>query len=268
MVLLFYGTGKWTGSGFSRPVIILPSWWPTNFLLWNCFFPFRATWWDWKPWLRPPTEGLKRHASRSPRTRTGTASFPFQTQGPHHTSLLRASVALLMHSLLLKFSSNQCCCCLRAQSCLTLCDPMDCSLPGSSPWDSSGKNTGVGCHAPPSPTRGSSRPGDQIHVSYVSCIGRWVLYQLSQLYQWPQCKPQEPIPVCSSQNSGQKLALAQILIYIGVGNGNPLQYCCLKNPMDRGTWWTTVHSVEKSQTRLIDWARIDIYYLSEKLWTC
>ena len=131
---------------------------------------------------------------------------------------------------------------------------MDCSLPGSSPWDSSGKNTGVGCHAPPSPTRGSSRPGDQIHVSYVSCIGRWVLYQLSQLYQWPQCKPQEPIPVCSSQNSGQKLALAQILIYIGVGNGNPLQYCCLKNPMDRGTWWTTVHSVEKSQTRLTEHA--------------
>ena len=35
-----------------------------------------------------------------------------------------------------------------AQSCLTLCDPMDCSLPGSSvDGDSPGKNTGVGCHA-------------------------------------------------------------------------------------------------------------------------
>ena len=34
------------------------------------------------------------------------------------------------------------------QSCPTLCDPMDCSLPGSSAqWDSPGKNTGVGCHA-------------------------------------------------------------------------------------------------------------------------
>ena len=33
------------------------------------------------------------------------------------------------------------------QSCLTLCDPMDYSLPGSSyPWDFPGKNTGVGCH--------------------------------------------------------------------------------------------------------------------------
>ena len=37
--------------------------------------------------------------------------------------------------------------CSVAQSCLTLRDPVDCSLPGSSPWDSSGKNTGVGIHA-------------------------------------------------------------------------------------------------------------------------
>ena len=27
----------------------------------------------------------------------------------------------------------------------------------------------------------------------------------------------------------------------GEGNGNPLQYSCLENPMDRGAWWTTVH---------------------------
>ena len=38
-------------------------------------------------------------------------------------------------------------CVLVAQSCPTLCDPMDCSLPGSCPWDSSGKNTGVGSHS-------------------------------------------------------------------------------------------------------------------------
>ena len=29
----------------------------------------------------------------------------------------------------------------------------------------------------------------------------------------------------------------------GGGNGNPLQYSCLENPMDRGTWWATVHRV-------------------------
>jgi len=34
----------------------------------------------------------------------------------------------------------------------------------------------------------------------------------------------------------------------GGGHGNPLQYSCLENPMDRGAWWTTVHGVAKSQT--------------------
>ena len=34
----------------------------------------------------------------------------------------------------------------------------------------------------------------------------------------------------------------------GVGNGNPLQYSCLENPMDRGVWHATVHGITKSQT--------------------
>ena len=36
------------------------------------------------------------------------------------------------------------------------------------------------------------------------------------------------------------------------GNGNPLQYSCLENPMDGGTWWATVHGVAKSGTLLSD----------------
>ena len=36
----------------------------------------------------------------------------------------------------------------------------------------------------------------------------------------------------------------------GVGNGNPPQYFCLENPMDRGAWWATVCGVAKSRTRL------------------
>ena len=36
----------------------------------------------------------------------------------------------------------------------------------------------------------------------------------------------------------------------GEGNGTPLQYCCLENPMDGGAWWAAVHGVAKSQTRL------------------
>ena len=34
----------------------------------------------------------------------------------------------------------------------------------------------------------------------------------------------------------------------GEGNGNPLQYSRLENPLDRGAWWATVHGVTKSQT--------------------
>ena len=34
----------------------------------------------------------------------------------------------------------------------------------------------------------------------------------------------------------------------GVGNGNPLQYSCLENSMDRGVWWAIVHEVAKSGT--------------------
>ena len=34
----------------------------------------------------------------------------------------------------------------------------------------------------------------------------------------------------------------------GEGNGNPLQYSCLGNPMNRAAWWATVHGVAKSQT--------------------
>ena len=38
----------------------------------------------------------------------------------------------------------------------------------------------------------------------------------------------------------------------GEGNGTPLQYSCLENPMDRGAWYAAVHGVAKSRTRLSD----------------
>ena len=37
---------------------------------------------------------------------------------------------------------------------------------------------------------------------------------------------------------------------IGEGNGNPLQYSCLENPMDGGPWWAAVHGVTKRWTQL------------------
>ena len=38
----------------------------------------------------------------------------------------------------------------------------------------------------------------------------------------------------------------------GKGNGTPLQYSCLENPMDGEAWWAAVHGVAKSWTRLSD----------------
>ena len=64
--------------------------------------------------------------------------------------------------------------CTCAQSCLTLCNPMDCSPSGFSVYgDSPGKNTGVGCHFQ---SRGSSQPRNGTWVSYTSCLGRQILY--------------------------------------------------------------------------------------------
>ena len=45
----------------------------------------------------------------------------------------------------------------------------------------------------------------------------------------------------------------------GGGNGNPLQYSCLENSMDRGGWWATVQGVTKSWTRLSTYTQQHIY---------
>ena len=42
----------------------------------------------------------------------------------------------------------------------------------------------------------------------------------------------------------------------GGGNGNPLQYSHLGNPMDRGAWWATIHGATKRETGLRDWAQV------------
>ena len=50
----------------------------------------------------------------------------------------------------------------------------------------------------------------------------------------------------------------------GEGNGTPLQYSCLDNPMDGGAWWATVHGVAKSQTRLSNFNLTFLFRALEK----
>ena len=55
-----------------------------------------------------------------------------------------------------------------------------------------------------------------------------------------------------------------IMFYIGEGNGTPLQYSCLENPMDGAAWWAAVHGVAKSPTRLRDFTSTFHFHALEK----
>ena len=52
----------------------------------------------------------------------------------------------------------------------------------------------------------------------------------------------------SACNAGDPGLIPELGRSPGEGNGNPLQYFCLENSMDRGAWWATVHGVTKSWT--------------------
>ena len=56
-------------------------------------------------------------------------------------------------------------------------------------------------------------------------------------------------PTC---NAGDVASIPGLGKSAGEGNGNPLQYSCLENPMDRGVWRATVHGVARSWTQLSD----------------
>ena len=54
----------------------------------------------------------------------------------------------------------------------------------------------------------------------------------------------------SACNAGYPGLIPRLGRSLGEGNSYPFQYSCLENPMDRGSWWATVHGVTKSQTQL------------------
>ena len=149
-------------------------------------------------------------------------------------------------------------------------DSLDCMRPCGlqpdrllCPWDSPGKNTGVGCCCLLQgifPTQGSN-----LGLLY----GRQIFYHLSHQGSPFQAEGRANANVLGWNKFGDVLAQAggsdgKASAYSvgdwgsvpglgrspGEGNGNPLQYSCLENPMDRGAWQATVHGVAKSQTGL------------------
>ena len=68
-------------------------------------------------------------------------------------------------------------------------------------------------------------------------------------------------------NKKEKLHLSYLhlcILYIGEGNGTPLQYSCLENPMDGGAWKAAGHGVAKSQIRLSDFTFTFLFHALEK----
>ena len=62
----------------------------------------------------------------------------------------------------------------------------------------------------------------------------------------------------SAYNAGDPGSIPGLGRSPGEENGNPLQYSCLENPMDRGAWLATLHGVAKSRTQLSDFTMTDL----------
>ena len=68
-------------------------------------------------------------------------------------------------------------------------------------------------------------------------------------HRYRPCSSDSKESVCNAGDPGSIPGLGRSS---GEGDGHPLQYSCLENPMDRGAWRATVHGVTKSRTRLSD----------------
>ena len=62
----------------------------------------------------------------------------------------------------------------------------------------------------------------------------------------------------------QFILSVNVQLLLGEGNGTPLQYSCLENPIDGGVWWAAVHEVAKSRTRLSDFTFTFHFHALEK----
>ena len=163
------------------------------------------------------------------------------------------------------------------QLCLTLCYPMDCSPPGFSVHGILQARTleWVAISSP----RGSSQTRDQTLVTYVSCMaGRFcitsaikegspnisVLLSIFPASLAPVVGPRVPLqssgtdalwgspdgamvknPLANAREARDAGSIPGLGRSPGKGNGNPLPYSCLENPMDREAWLSTVHGVTK-----------------------
>ena len=140
-------------------------------------------------------------------------------------------------------SRNICMCAKSLQSCLTLYNSMNYSLPVSSVHGILQASILEWVAVPFS--RGSSWPRAQT-LGLLHC--RQILYHLSH----QGCNPGGLDDKESTGNAGDPGSIPGSGRSPGEGNGNPFQYSCPENPMERGVWQATVQRVAKSWTWLSD----------------
>ena len=80
---------------------------------------------------------------------------------------------------------------------------------------------------------------------------------------WISLESKRPATVLSNTTI-QKHQFFDAQLSFGEGDGTPLQYSCLENPMDRGAWWAAVHGVTKSWTRLSNFTFTFHFHALEK----
>ena len=95
-------------------------------------------------------------------------------------------------------------------------------------------------------------PYDKASVGcfYYASFGMKVL-ALRSTREFKRGFPHSSVGVESACNAGDLGLIPGSRRYPGKGNGNPLQYSCLKNPMDRGAWQATVHGVARVGHNLV-----------------
>ena len=133
-------------------------------------------------------------------------------------------------------------CVLSRFSCVWLCDPMDYTLTGSSVCGILQARTLEWVALPSS--RGSSPPRDWTHISYISVLA-------GRFFTTNVVGNTELICKCPIKTNRE-------------GDGTPLQYSCLENPMDGGAWWGAVHGVAKSGIWLSNFTFTFLFHALEK----
>ena len=136
------------------------------------------------------------------------------------------------------------------------------------PWDSPGKNNGVGCHfllqckkvksesevdqscLILSNPMDCSLPGSSVHGIFQARVLEWGAIAFSDIYiimykiGFPGGLVVKNLPA-KAWDAGDACSIPGLGRSPGKGNGNPLQYFCLENPMGRGAWQATVHGVTR-----------------------